>query len=75
MIITIPLRIINFSLYSCVVCPIPHHIRDGFGGLDLHGVGSVGEGVGAQGEAGIGMTQHAGDGADDSATAFTVHSF
>ena len=25
---------------------LPHHTADGFGGLDLHGVGGVGEGVG-----------------------------
>ena len=49
------------------------HTANSFRGLDLHGVGGVR--VGAQGEAGIGMAQHAGDGADDSATAFTVHAF
>ena len=41
---------------------LPHHTADGFGCLDLHEVGGVG--VGAQGEAGVGVTQHAGDGAD-----------
>ena len=41
---------------------LPHHAPDGFGGLDLHGVGGVR--VGAQSEARIGMTQHTGDSAD-----------
>ena len=41
---------------------LPHHISDGFGCFDLHGVGGVG--VGAQGEAGVGVSQHTGDGAD-----------
>ena len=43
---------------------LPHHTADGFGGLDLHGVGGVGEGVGAQSEAGVCVSRHAGDGAD-----------
>ena len=41
---------------------LPHHVPNGFRCLDLHGVGGVG--VGAQSEARVGVSQHAGDGAD-----------
>ena len=41
---------------------LPHHAPDSLRCFDLHGVGGVG--IGAQSEAGIGMAQHAGDGAD-----------
>ena len=41
---------------------LPHDISNGFRCFDLHGVGGVR--IGSQGEAGVGVAQHTGDGAD-----------
>ena len=43
---------------------LPHHAPIGLRCFDLHGVGGVGEGVGAQSEARVGVSQHTGDSAD-----------
>ena len=41
---------------------LTHDAADGFGGLDLHGIGRMG--VGAQRESGIGVAEHTRDRAD-----------